>query len=194
MIKSSLAGQTIFLIVGESGSGKTSICNELDKQIGAKQLRSYTTRPRRNSAEDNHFFVDDFSTWMINNSKEVIVARTYFDGNHYWATLNQVNNVNTYVIDPAGIEFFVRRYTGNKNIRIIYIKTAPFRRYWRMRKRGDSVFKAIKRLWHDRSLFNEVKTQANLIVSNNNFRDCYTQIKDYMLREDRLIEKTNYFA
>ena len=49
----------IVLIVGESGSGKSTICDELTKRYGLKQVESYTTRPRRSEDEDGHTFVSD---------------------------------------------------------------------------------------------------------------------------------------
>ena len=49
----------IVLIVGESGSGKSTICDELTKRYGLKQVKSYTTRPRRSEDEDGHTFISD---------------------------------------------------------------------------------------------------------------------------------------
>ena len=64
----------IVLIVGESGSGKSTICDELTKRYGLKQVKSYTTRPRRSEDEDGHTFISDEEFKELEN----ICAYRYF--------------------------------------------------------------------------------------------------------------------
>ena len=90
----------INLILGRSGSGKSTVVKYLQNQYHYKPLLSYTTRPKRYPEEEGHIF--------ITKSEEVpllkdIVAETYFDGYHYFATKEQLNNSDLYIIDPIGL-------------------------------------------------------------------------------------------
>ena len=105
--------RNFFLIVGPSGSGKTSVCLSLEK-YGLSQIYSYTTRKPRGPGEKGHVFVDDYNEWIENNPEDTIVGYTVFAGNHYWATSKQVQENDLYVIDPAGVDFFNRRYCGDR--------------------------------------------------------------------------------
>ena len=152
----------IVLIVGKSGSGKSTICDRLEQEYGLKQVKSYTTRPRRSADENGHIFVSDKEF----NALENICAYTFFNGHQYGATSEQVDNSDLYVIDPKGVEYFMKHYNGRKIPMVIYIDVDKRIRRKRMRERGDGKNKVYNRLRHDEKEFGDVDEYAFKVYKN----------------------------
>ena len=146
----------IVLIVGESGSGKSTICDELTKRYGLKQVESYTTRPRRSEDEDGHTFISDEEFKEL----EGICAYTYFDRHRYCATKEQIDDSDLYIIDPYGVRYFMEKYNGRKIPMVVYIHADKRIRRKRMAKRGDKEYKIRQRLENDESAFANVDEYA----------------------------------
>ena len=108
---------TLYLIVGKSGSGKDTVINKVCELFNYTKVISYTTRPMRTPDENTHIFVTDKD---FNTAKD-IVAYTRFNNYRYWATQEQCENNDFYIIDPAGINYFKSHYHGKKKIIIIVI-------------------------------------------------------------------------
>lgn len=153
----------IVLIVGESGSGKSTICDELTKRYGLKQVKSYTTRPRRSEDEDGHTFINDEQF----DNLEDICAYTLFDGHRYCATKEQIDNSDLYIIDPKGIEYFMAHYNGRKIPMVVYIHAVDWNRKKRMIERGDDIESVNRRIKNDEIEFKDVEQYAALTHSNN---------------------------
>ncbi len=176
-------GKYIYLFIGESGCGKTTICNALAKD-GFKQLWSYTTRKPRYENEPGHVFVDKFPQ----NTR--CVAYTEFDGNEYWATAEQVDASDTYVVDPAGLQWFLSIYHGEKIPIVFYLETSRRTRRRRMKARGDKPEDIRRRLKHDKEEFAEFREAAYgcsdtlplvIIVNNDANDDSGVQtVRDYI--------------
>ena len=152
----------IVLIVGESGSGKSTICDELTKRYGLKQVESYTTRPRRSEDEGGHTFISDEEFKELEN----ICAYTYFDNHNYCATKEQIDNSDLYIIDPYGVRYFIKEYNGRKIPMVVYIHADKRTRRKRMAKRGDKEYKIRQRIAHDESAFANVDEYAMCRYSN----------------------------
>lgn len=136
----------IILLVGKSGSGKTAVATYLENQYGLKQLSSYTTRAKRTKNEIGHIFI----TKSEYDTLEDKVATTYFDGNYYCATAQQVADNDIYVIDPDGVLEFVKKYKGSKPYVVVYLDIPWWVRFFRMTiKRKDGIWNAIKRIDND---------------------------------------------
>lgn len=99
----------IYLFVGRSGSGKNTIAEILHKRYDWSIVESYTTRPKRSEDEVGHIFVDK-DTFNLPDK----CAYTLFDEYEYCATSKQVDESDVYIIDPAGIDYFMEHYKGNK--------------------------------------------------------------------------------
>ena len=150
----------IILLVGKSGVGKSSVAEYMKKRYKYKILQSYTTRPKRAPNERGHRFVTDEEFDKLVND---MCAYTEFDGYRYCATNKQVRAADIYIIDPAGVKYFREKYKGNKQIIVVEL-TAPIETLFkRMKKRGDSTFKAFKRIIHDNRAFRNV--EADLIIN-----------------------------
>lgn len=159
----------LILLVGKSGSGKTTIAEYLQNHYGLKMLESYTTRKPRYTNEKGHEFVS-YEFYLKPSSK---VAHTYFDGNHYWATQEQCDNSDVYVIDPDGVKAFRRNYNSTRPYIIVYLKINAFTRFFRMVKRGDGVCQSAKRIIHDRKKFGRFEKDTGIYIIK---RDTVTNI------------------
>lgn len=163
--------KTLFLIVGESGSGKDSIVQELIKdRPELSQIKSYTTRQPRYKEGDTHKFISGDEVWFFKNQ---MIAYTFFNGNHYFATVEQARQHDFYVIDPKGVNYMRKvlqeKYPKEFNIITVNIKTSLPRRFTRMLKRGDGIKKAIQRLINDQKEFEGFVGDYTIV--NNNFSD-----------------------
>ena len=131
-------GNCIFLIVGCSGSGKTTITEQLEQKYGLKSIQSYTTRKPRYDGETGHIFISDEEFDKLTD----MVAYTEFAGNRYCATAEQVEDNDLYIIDPKGIDFFMKSYKGSKTPKIIFISSNLTTRYERMVGRAETKGKS----------------------------------------------------
>ena len=168
-------GNTIYCVMGKSGAGKDTVVNDLCAKTGLRRLNSYTTRPSRGPG-DLHEFVESYEVWLANNADDPVVAYTFFNGNHYWASQSQVEHADLYVIDPDGVEWFRTRYQGTKKIRAIYIDVPWHKRFVRMLRRGDGVQQAWRRIVHDHNKFKGATKQADYIVRNDDAVQCMWEL------------------
>ena len=176
--------KNIYLVVGCSGSGKTTITEQLEMKYGLKSIQSYTTRPPRYDGETGHTFISNEEFDKLTD----MVAYTEFAGNRYCATAEQVENNDLYVIDPNGIDYFIKSYKGKKTPKIIFIDSDLTTRYDRMVKRAEdkgdafltAVDKALNRIKNDVVEFYDY-THNNAHVDfkvNNNKNDNLNQVVD----------------
>ena len=180
----------IFLIVGCSGSGKTTITEQLEQQYGLKSIQSYTTRQPRYDGETGHTFVSDEEFDKLTD----MVAYTEFDSKRYCATAEQVENNDLYVIDPKGIDFFMKSYKGNKIPKVIFISSDLTTRYERMVRRAEvkgstyieAVDIALGRIKNDvNEFYDYIHNRASIdyIVNNNqndNLNNVVNKIYEYI--------------
>ena len=138
----------IIALIGPSGSGKTTVATILKERFGLNCVESYTTRPKRSEDEGGHIFIteDEFKARYPKGADDPeIVAYTYYNGNHYFATHSQVNECEVYIIDPAGVHTLKKRYVGNKVIIPIWLYADSDVCMKRMLLRGDKAESAIQR-------------------------------------------------
>lgn len=153
----------IVLIVGESGSGKSEICGYLKSMYGLKELKSYTTRPRRKANDDSHTFISNEEFDKLVN----MCAFTEYNGFRYCATEEQVENSDIYIIDPSGVEYFFKTYNGRKIPMVVYISAHENVRRARMLWRGNSEEEAEERIALDKKVFANIKEVATFTYYNN---------------------------
>lgn len=110
----------IFCVVGNSYCGKTTATEHVSKALAIPIVRSYTTRPMREGEEQGkeHIFVSEHDM----PSQETMIAYTWFGGNHYWATKEQVSKDCLYVIDEDGLRMLVGKFGEEYTIVPILIK------------------------------------------------------------------------
>ncbi len=177
---------TLFLIAGESGSGKDTVVDYLCRMHDCTKIRSLTSRPKRaDDKPDTHWFVTREEIESIPHK----IGYTEFAGHLYCATQTQAEHSDFYIIDKAGIDYFKEHYKGQKPYRIIYIKTYPETRMYRMivreKERGvdgkTAARHAAERLVHDIQAFREIEYISDCIVENEGtVAECADKIWMYM--------------
>ena len=117
-----------------------------------------------------------------------------FDEYNNCATAEQVENNDLYVIDPNGVDYFIKSYKGKKTPKIIFIDSDLTTRYDRMVKRAEdkgdvfltAVDKALNRIKNDVVEFYDYthnNAHVDFRVSNNkndNLNQIVDRIYDYI--------------
>lgn len=129
--------KNLYLIIGRSGSGKDTIVNTLCHKYFCTKLVSYTTRQPRDEADGNNHRFTTKAEYEKAKKNNVIIAETYFDGNYYWATREQAEKADFYIIDPRGAYELMRK-TLSKPIIPIYIDVSLYNSTKRMLNRAKS--------------------------------------------------------
>lgn len=125
------------LICGRSGSGKDTFAKLL-KSFGLKDVCSYTTRPRRDGEGDTHTFITEKEVKNYPNK----IAVTEINGYIYFATKEQLEEADYYIIDPNGIEYLHSHFPEIK-YRIVYIYADRKIRKQRAISRGGAKERSI---------------------------------------------------
>ena len=111
-----------------------------------------------------------------------------FDNYDISITAEQVENNDLYVIDPNGVDYFIKSYKGKKTPKIIFIDSDLTTRYDRMVKRAEdkgdvfltAVDKALNRIKTDVvEFYDYAHNNAHIdFVVRNNKNDNLSQVVD----------------
>jgi len=121
------------MIVGRSGSGKDTLAGFLIEKFNMRQLLSYTTRPKRTPDEATHIFITEDEASSFTDR----IAETVVDGYQYFATKEQLESCDNYVIDPRGLEEVCKK-APETDICVVYINASKEVRKQRAKKRAAS--------------------------------------------------------
>jgi guanylate kinase len=108
----------MYLIMGRTASGKDYFAKLLE-QRGLVGVKSHTTRPPRSSEEDTHVFVSQDEANKLTDR----VAYTKIGDYEYFATPQDVEDKDFYVIDPVGLTSLAENMP-DKAFRIIYVQAS----------------------------------------------------------------------
>ena len=92
--------------------------------------------------KDNYSLYGHVLTYEEFDKITDMVAYTEFDSKRYCATAEQVENNDLYIIDPKGVDFFMKAYKGSKTPKIIFISSNLTTRYERMVGRAETKGKS----------------------------------------------------
>jgi guanylate kinase len=120
--------------MGLSGCGKDTFA----KHFG-KQLISITTRPPRYTGEAAHIFVSEEEA----NKMTERVAETVINGYQYFATKEQFDECDVYVLDPNGLRDLCQRVT-DVDLSVVYINASKETRRQRAIERAEDKEEAGK--------------------------------------------------
>ena len=184
--------KTLFLFVGKSASGKTTVDNMLEAD-GYDQISSYTTRPPRYEGEIGHTFISDEEYDKLKN----IMAFTLYNGYRYCTTLEQVQEADIYVVDPAGVQTLIDNYDLlQRKLCIIYFSANVYNRIERMLSRHDSDTAIVGRLLQDEktdwgnSLLDMIEDDGSCIEfrvvdANQDLNEVYFDVKKLIQERTR---------
>lgn len=163
----------LIAIIAPSGAGKTTLVNKLHKRFGYIPLKSYTTRPPRENDDtdlSSHTFCDMKEAAFFSEQKQ-IVCSTWFAGNFYFCTKNQLDNSDLYVLDVKGLKDLYRNYHDKPIISVLLDVDSSIVSE-RMSKRGDSNEEIFKRLQHDAEAFKNAKDYCDFVCDNSTQDRC----------------------
>lgn len=146
----------LFLIIGRTAVGKTSLAKQAAKELNLKIVKSYTTRPQRaNEVEEvsDHYFINESD---VKKYKNDIVAYTEINGYKYFATKNEVEKSDLYVIDPDGIKYLKKNF--DKDFVEIYIRVPFSTGKQRAKNRKDNKYE--ERYKKENEQFSEYEKRA----------------------------------
>lgn len=170
---------TVFCIIGRSAAGKSSITKEVASRLNLKVLKSYTTRPPRQgetTENGDHIFITSEQVAQYNH-----VAYTKINEYEYFATQEQLDEADLYVIDPKG--FFELYSNVSKDTKLVPIYIALPQRIARCRaiERGDDIL-----VWEGRindeddqfTAFEERGAANHVIVNDGTLEDAITKLTE----------------
>nr|DAD56704.1 MAG TPA: guanylate kinase [Caudoviricetes sp.] len=141
----------ILVFVGASGSGKSTLVEHIRKNLGIPQLVTTTTRHKRRNekeGEDYHFIESEEFNRLADN--ESFLETTSYSGNLYGLTKEEIdknsNNVSTVITDINGARTLANLYPDR--VMVFWMKSTPLNLVKRLRKRGESWFTIITRLFN----------------------------------------------
>ena len=141
----------ILIFVGASGSGKSTLVEHIRKNLGIPQLVTTTTRNKRCSekeGKDYHFIEPEEFNRLADN--ESFLETTSYSGNLYGLTKEEIdknsNNVSTVITDINGARALANLYPDR--VMVFWMKSTPLNLIKRLRKRGESWFTIIARLFN----------------------------------------------
>lgn len=141
----------ILVFVGASGSGKSTLVEHVRKNLGIPQLVTTTTRHKRRNekeGEDYHFIESEEFNRLADNQS--FLETTSYSGNLYGLTKEEIdknsNNVSTVITDINGARTLANLYPDR--VMVFWMKSSPLNLVKRLRKRGESWFTIIARLFN----------------------------------------------
>lgn len=178
----------LICLVGETARGKDTAARYLQEIHQLKPVISYTTRPKRKKEIDGreHHFINKAKAKEMLDAGG-ICAYTKIGDYQYFATKDELNNADFYIIDPNGIEYLKQVY-DDKDLFIIYItcdKTLAEARYI---SRGGSYSEYIDRASAEEQQFYRFSHdfKYDIKIENNNTLEGFYRKLDFILLMDCL--------
>lgn len=161
----------LYCIIAPSGSGKTAIMKEVKKYIDVEEIKSYTTRKKRDFEEDDSYNFVSVEEFNKNNLEDFFEVVSYA-GNFYGTNRNEIekcisNKKDYYIIVTyEGYRHFKSNFDGN--VKSIYIDTNIDIIKDRMKKQGrteEDISNRLNNLFIKNELDN--KYMCDYIIDNN---------------------------
>ena len=159
------------MIVGRSGCGKDTLAYCLAKNHGLTQLISTTTRPPRYTGETAHIFVSEEEA----NEMTERVAETVINGYQYFATRQQLDECDTYVVDPKGLRDVCER-AADTELCVVYVKASTKVRRRRAIDRAEDKEEAAKVFDKRHDDENAMFSEFESLIENDDLSEFH---KDY---------------
>lgn len=171
-----------FLIIGRTSSGKSSISKEVASQLGLEVVKSYTTRSKRNSDDNDHIFIKQEEVEQYRNS---MIAYTEINGAQYFVTYDMLNKSDIYVIDPKGVKYLKESCPDFEYIEI-YIWTPRAIAEIYALDRGDDLKTYNKRYEDENEQFTEYEKKCGFhyhLINNRPFFKSVSKVSEWIQKE-----------
>lgn len=177
---SSLFKNDLTLIIGRSGTGKSTLEEKLCRDYNLKSIKSYSTRPKRSPDEDSHIFIKPSDVDNYPNK----IATTTINGNFYFATKEQLDESQLYVIDPIGLYELSNNFP-DLTFNLIYLKLPKYKhqQYLKNRRKNSNETPELQaqRLESENQQFDEFEEK----IKNNSLPKNINLIKKINLIPDK---------
>ena len=173
------------LLCGRTGTGKSTIAKEMSR-YGYSQVVSYTTRPKRDSETESadHYFI---SPEEVNAYRDNIVAYTKIGEYEYFATKEELDKKDIYVIDPSGIENIKKIVGDEYDFVEVYLRTPKKELCERYTQRKQTKKEFEKRYMAENKQFLEYERARNfqyhILNSGITIDKCVEKLKRLMENE-----------
>lgn len=182
-----------FLILGRTATGKDTLAKILHDKYNWTFVNSITTRPKRTENEDTHIFMTEDEANKI--PEESRVASTIINGYQYFATKEQLEISDGYIIDPNGLYALLNNLPDEQFV-LIYMKAKDKtqQRFHALARNGEDAKNELstfnKRYESENYQFVEfeIALSTNKIYSNDNI----VLVCEYLNTYDNI--SLNYFA
>ena len=189
----------IFCICGKSSSGKDTVYKRLlaDKELGLKQLVTYTTRPIREGEVNGreYFFIDEAEALRLHEEGRIVESRAYNTVFGIWKYMTvddedmDLANKSYVVIGTLESYVQIRNYFGKENVIPVMIEVDDGERLERALKRerqqqSPKYDEMCRRFLADSSDFSEEKVRSagiEKVFVNDVLEDCISKVKEYVL-------------
>jgi guanylate kinase len=168
----------VMLFVGRTGSGKSSLIKKLSERTGLRPLLSYTTRPKRSEADNDHTFVSVEEYFRAKENGEIAIDGE-IAGNYYYATIEQLYNSDLYTINPEALDRLLALDLPDIRFVVVYISCPDKLREQRAIKRGDDKHKYRTRDFAERSEFRRFVADEkwDYSIKNISFAKSYSVLR-----------------
>lgn len=100
----------VYCIMGKTAVGKDTLVNDMIKEKGMSQVISYSTRPQRVGENGTHIFITSDDVCKFHD----FVAYTKIGEYEYFATKEQLDKNDFYIIDPKGYYMLLQSKYSNE--------------------------------------------------------------------------------
>ncbi|MCR4911414.1 MAG: AAA family ATPase [Bacilli bacterium] len=157
----------MIVLAGASASGKTEVAKLLAAKYGITKIITTTTRDKRVGEVDkrDYFFItkEEFEKKIEHGD---FVEYTFYNGNLYGSTKDQIAPDKCVVIDPAGLRSYIA--LNDPSIITFYLETDEETRIARMKSRGDDLEKIKSRIENDRIAFRKDNiAKVDYVIDNS---------------------------
>lgn len=168
----------VLLIVGKTGSGKSSLIKRLCERTGLTMLQSYTTRPKRSEADNDHIFVNVEDYLKAKENGEIVIDGE-IAGNYYYSTIEQLYASDLYTINPEALDRLLAIDLPNIRFVIVYISCPDKIREERALARGDDKHKYRVRDFSERQEFRRFVAEEkwDYVINNLDFAKSYSVLR-----------------
>jgi len=167
----------IWILLGTSASGKTTI----GVNLGLPELRSTTTRKKRQNEIGNEYFFTSKLKFKIQSFFGLFAEYALYSENHYGLKKSEIRKKLKksdvyFIADSNGVDQMKKTYPNN--VKVVYIDVDKDVVKDRMSKRGDSEAEIEKRINYSitKNEFDNAKIADYVIDNNGDIKEAIEEV------------------